>query len=255
MKKSLYLPLFLVFVFGCKQQEMPQTLPQPEPQKEEKPLFGKSARALNNKIVDSFLTDFGNKNPETLLLLKTSKGNMKIRLYTDTPLHRANFIRLVKLDFFDNTVFYRVVKGFAIQGGDTDKKGRKEYKESFGPYSLPAEFRPSRFHKRGVLAATRDYDDNPTKRSSPLDFYIVQGTTFADADLDKIEREQRYKFSPEQRTFYKTNEGAAHLDGEHTVFGEVIEGLNVIDKIASVKTDDGGWPYEDVTIFDIEILK
>lgn len=255
MKNFLYILLFLLFIFGCNHQEKPQTLPPPEPQKEELPLFGKSGRALNNKMVESYLTDYGKQNPETLLLMKTSKGNMKIRLYADTPLHRANFIRLVKLDFFDNTVFYRVVKGFAIQGGDTDQKGRKEYKESFGKYSIPAEFRPSRFHKKGVLAATRDYDNNPAKRSSPLDFYIVQGTTFQDADLDKIEREQHYKFSPEQRKYYKTHEGAAHLDGEHTVFGEVIEGLDVIDKIASVKTDDGGWPYEDVTIFDVEILK
>lgn len=256
MKNLLLLLLSLVLLFGCKQQSEPQPILGLQTKKsEEKPKFGKSGRALNNKIVESFLSDFGEKNQETLLLMKTSKGNMKIRLYSDTPLHRANFIRLVKLDFFDNTVFYRVVKGFAIQGGDTDQKGRKEYKESFGSYSIPAEFRSSRFHKRGVLAATRDYGDNPTRRSSPYDFYIVQGTTFAEPDLAKIEREQNYKFSQEQREYYRSNSGAAHLDGEHTVFGEVIDGLNVIDKIAEVKSDDGGWPYEDVTIFDIEILK
>lgn len=256
MKNVFLFLLYFVFVFGCRQQSEPQAIQPQQPQNPvEKPKFGKSGRALNNKIVESFLTDFGQKNQETVLLMKTSMGNMKIRLYNDTPLHRANFIRLVKLDFFDNTVFYRVVKGFAIQGGDTDQKGRKEYKESFGSYSIPAEFKTNRFHKRGALAATRDYGDNPTRRSSPYDFYIVQGTTFAEPDLAKIEREQNYKFSHEQREYYRSSIGAAHLDGEHTVFGEVIDGLNVIDKIAEVKSDDGGWPYEDVTIFDIEILK
>ncbi|MCK6600381.1 MAG: peptidylprolyl isomerase [Bacteroidetes bacterium] len=234
---------------------VPGPVSEPVPASPEKPRFGKYARALDNQNVVPYLTDYGEKNPQTLIRIRTSLGDMKIRLYTETPLHRANFLRLINHDFFDSTLFYRVVKGFAIQGGDTDREGRKDYKNSFGSFSLPAEFHPGYFHKKGALAATRDYTDNPDKRSSPFEFYIVQGTTFNEPDLDKIEREQHVRFSREQRDYYLSGKpGAAHLDNEHTVFGEVISGLDVIDKITEVRTDQGGWPYEDVVITDIEIL-
>lgn len=204
-------------------------------------------RLTEDNVVEE-LTKYGQQNPETLVRLTTPMGSMLIELYTNTPLHRANFVRLVKEKYFNGTEFYRVINNFMIQGGDTDGLDRSSIKDKFGKWTIPAEFRPDNIHKRGAVSMVREYEKNPEKRSEAFEFFIVQGTRYTDGELNGTQFNYNVKISPEHREIYKTAGGCAYLDGEHTVFGEVIDGLDVIDKIASVKTDNGDWPIEAVTI-------
>jgi peptidyl-prolyl cis-trans isomerase B (cyclophilin B) len=189
----------------------------------------------------------------------TTMGTMVLRLYDSTPLHRDNFLRLVKSGYFDSLLFHRVIPGFVIQGGDPDSKYAPPGKVlgDGGPsYTVPAEFRTSLFHKKGTLAAARDGDaTNPTKASSASQFYIVQGKTFSDAAMDSIEivRLKGRKIPPQYRAVYKTLGGTPQLDQNYTIFGEVTEGLDVIDKIAATPTSKG--PDRDRPLQDVRILK
>lgn len=184
---------------------------------------------------------------EQVVLLSTSYGDIKLKLYNETPKHSDNFKKLAKEGFYNGTLFHRVISGFMIQGGDPDSKNAKPG-QALGNGSagdrIPAEFNSKLFHKKGALAAARD--NNPEKASSGCQFYIVQGTVIAGAQLDAFEQRSGKKFSPEQRKAYTTVGGSPHLDGEYTVYGEVIEGLDVIDKIASVKRDQNDRPLEDI---------
>lgn len=178
---------------------------------------------------------------EPSYLIKTSLGNIKIKLYNETPKHRDNFIKLVNEGFYNGSIFHRVINQFMIQGG-----GAKNGTEDVG-YTLPAEIKSNLFHKKGALAAARMPDQiNPNKESSGSQFYIVQGRKYTDAELDAMETRMNLKFSTAQRDAYKTLGGTPHLDGAYTIFGEVIEGLDVIDKIAAVKTEAGDKPVEDI---------
>jgi peptidyl-prolyl cis-trans isomerase B (cyclophilin B) len=208
---------------------------------------------LTDKNVEKELLKYGKENKETVVLLKTTKGDMKIRLYKNTPLHRANFIRLIKNDFYKETMFYRVVNHFMIQGGDNDDWSRQSIKNRMGNYTIPAEIRESNIHKKGALSMAREYENNPDKRSVSFEFFIVQGTKYTEGELLGAEQEYNIKISPEHKKIYETIGGTPHLDGQHTVFGQVIEGLDVIDSIASVKVDEGDWPIKDIKI-DFEIL-
>ena len=174
--------------------------------------------------------------------LETTKGTMVIRLSDSTPLHRDNFIRLVKKGFYDSIFFHRVIQNFMIQAGDPNSKQASDTQRlgSGGPgYTVPAEFRPSLFHQKGVIAAARMGDDvNPQKASSGSQFYIVQGKIFTDAGLDSVETIRlKRKIPQEHREVYKTVGGTPHLDQNYTVFGAVVRGLNVIDSIASTATN------------------
>ncbi|MFO7863760.1 MAG: peptidylprolyl isomerase [Salinivirgaceae bacterium] len=210
---------------------------------------------LSNKNVKSFLTKYGKENKETIVVLKTTKGDIKIRLYNQTPLHRANFVMLAKRGFYDETVFYRVEKNFIIQGGDSDDYDRRTIKSNVGYYSLPAEMNPvDLHHKPGAVSMARDYEDNPDMRSSSYDFFIVQGTKYNKHDLDQIEKDNNITFSPERRKFYETTGGAAHLDKMHTVFGEVISGMDVVNAIAEVEVDGKAWPKKDISM-TVEVIK
>lgn len=207
---------------------------------------------LTNHNVVAQLTKYGNENPETIVKLITPKGTMTIELYKNTPLHRANFIRLIKNNFYTGTMFYRVVNNFMIQGGDNDDWERLSIKNNMGKYTIPAEFRTANIHKKGALSMARQYKDNDEKRSSSFDFFIVQGTVYNQGQLLGAELEYGLKISDEHKKIYSTIGGTPHLDGQHTVFGQVIDGLNIIDSIAAVKTDEGNWPIDDITIsFDI----
>lgn len=246
------------------------------------------------------------------VMIVTDYGIIKIRLYDQTPLHRDNFIKLVKGHYYDSLLFHRVIRSFMIQGGDPDSK-RAPYGAELGnggpDYTIPAEFRPELFHKKGALAAARDGDlDNPSQASSGSQFYIVQGRVFTDSLLkiqakritkmklfnqvinrpenkpllekyrrynkevmpdsvktvyDIINRQveaelpgtPEYTFSPAQVQAYTTIGGAPHLDGSYTVFGEVYEGLEVIDKIAGEEVDKNARPLTDVRIKSISIIK
>ena len=207
------------------------------------------------------MTELTKKDYKKDVLLQTTKGDIVIRLSDSTPLHRDNFLKLVKIHYYDSVLFHRVIKNFMIQGGDPNSKHAKpgEPLGNGGPnYRIPAEFRTSLFHKKGVIAAARD--NNPEKASSGSQFYIVQGKIFTDAGLDSIEtyRLNGRKIPAEQREVYKTIGGTPHLDQAYTVFGEVVKGLDVVDKIAAVPTStgqDSDRPLEDVKIIKAKLIK
>ena len=187
---------------------------------------------------------------ETVVVIKTSMGTIKAKLYNDTPKHRDNFLKLVNEGWYNGSPFHRVIKDFMIQGGQ-NKDGRLD-----PGYTVPAEFKDNHFHKKGALAAARQADQvNPKKASSGSQFYIVQGKVYDDRTLDMFESRMGKVFNARQRQAYKTVGGTPHLDGDYTVFGEVIEGLDVVDKIAAVKTGQMDVPVEPVTIISVKIEK
>lgn len=189
------------------------------------------------------------RSSETIMLIETNYGKIKIKLYDDTPKHRDNFIKLVGQGFYNGSIFHRVINAFMIQGG-----GAKNGTEDIG-YTIPAEILPKYFHKKGALAAARTADQvNPKKESSGSQFYIVQGKIYTDSELTALESRINKTFTPQERTVYKTIGGTPFLDGAYTVFGEVIEGLDVVDKIAAVKTAPGDKPLQDVTM-KISVVK
>ena len=198
------------------------------------------------------------------VLMQTTMGDIVIRLSDSTPLHRDNFLKLVKVGFYDSLLFHRVIQNFMIQGGDPNSKRAPagEPLGNGGPgYTIPAEFRPGLFHKKGVIAAARTGDNvNPQKASSGSQFYIVQGKVFTDGGLDSVEtfRLSGRKIPVAQREVYKTIGGTPHLDQGYTVFGEVVKGLDVVDKIAAVQTSkaqDRDRPLQDVRIVKMKLIK
>jgi len=198
------------------------------------------------------------------VLLQTNMGDMVIRLSDSTPLHRDNFLKLVKVGFYDSILFHRVIKNFMIQSGDPNSKtavARTPLGNGGPNYTIPAEFRTNLFHKKGVIAAARMGDNvNPQKASSGSQFYIVQGKIFDDAELESVEfsRMNGRKIPANRREVYKTIGGTPHLDDNYTVFGEVIKGLEVVDKIAAVPTSTGAdrdRPLEDVRIIKVKLIK
>lgn len=198
------------------------------------------------------------------VLLETNYGTMRVRLSNETPLHRDNFLKLTKNGYYNGVLFHRVIHKFMIQAGDPDSRkavAGKPLGEGGPAYTVPAEFRADLFHKKGVIAAARERDDvNPQKASSGSQFYIVQGKIWTDGGLDTLEvkRLNGRKIPRDQRTVYKTIGGTPHLDQNYTVFGEVIEGLNVIDSIAAVATSkekDKDRPLKDVVIKKARLVK
>jgi peptidyl-prolyl cis-trans isomerase B (cyclophilin B) len=216
---------------------------------------------MNSKLIDMkkpillivllFVTAFAfAKGPKhQYVRISTSYGEVIIRLYNETPQHRDNFIKLAKQGFYNSTLFHRVIQNFMIQGGDPDSKTAKtgqELGDGDLKYTIPAEFKDSLFHKRGVLAAARD--DNPAKASSACQFYIVEGKRWTDGKLDTLEntRLKGRKIPTWQREWYKTVGGVPHLDQNYTVYGEVVSGLDMVDRIAAVKKDAKDRPLEDI---------
>lgn len=200
------------------------------------------------------LLAYAKENLETIAVVHTSLGPIKIKLFEDTPLHRANFVMLAKIGYFNKTRFTRVVKGFIAQGGGTFDGLQTPIKRKLGKYSIPPEIKPKYFHKRGAVAMARGYVNNPDKRSAPFAFYFVEGSKYNKKTLQHYEEQNGYKFTEEQMEYYLNNPGAAHIDGEHTVFGEIIEGIEVLSKITGVKTDSRDWPKKDIFIERIELL-
>ncbi len=196
----------------------------------------------------------------TKVLIETTKGNMTVMLYDDTPLHRDNFVKLAESGFYEGLLFHRVIKDFMIQGGDPMSKNAAPNARlgNGGPgYTIPAEIvYPTHFHKKGALAAARTGDNvNPKRESSGSQFYIVQGQAYTDMKLDQFEKALGKTFTKKERDAYATIGGTPHLDNQYTVFGEVVEGLGVVDKIAAVQTAPGDRPVEDVKIIKMTVLK
>ena len=210
----------------CKQKETKKKLPVKTvdtkiPKKtpvEKKIQKEKELDTINKRNVVAFLTAYGKQNSETIVLFETRLGNIKIKLYRDTPLHRASFIFLTKTGYFNTTSFHRVVPDFIVQGGNSDHPLTRKLRIKYN-YRIPAEIKPHRKHNYGSLAAARQWDNNPKKVSSPFEFYMI-----------------------------KDKRGSHHLDGEHTIFGEIIGGLSTMEKIAKLETDKKEWPLKEVFI-------
>lgn len=196
------------------------------------------------------------KQEETKVQISTDYGKIVIKLYNETPLHRDNFIKLAKESYFDGSLFHRVIKDFMIQGGDPDSKNAKpgQMLGEGGPtYRIPAEIKtPLLFHKKGVLAAARD--NNPQKESSGSQFYIVQGKIYTKEQLAMFTQKYGIQFTEDQIKAYSTVGGTPHLDGNYTVFGEVIEGMDIVEKIAIEVTDKNDRPLKDIKM-KVKIIK
>lgn len=193
------------------------------------------------------------------VLFETTMGNIRIALYDDTPLHRDNFLKLVGEHYYDSLLFHRVIYGFMIQTGSPDSRHAEPgaalgYKDK--DYTIEAEIRlPQHFHKRGAVAAAREGDrTNPERRSSGGQFYIVWGTTHSTLALERMSQKLdslshgTMSFTQEMMDHYRRYGGSPHLDGQYTVFGEVVEGMDVVDRIQQVFTDDYHRPVDDVRI-------
>lgn len=180
-------------------------------------------------------------------VIHTEYGDMKGVLYNETPKHRDNFMKIIKDGTLNGTLFHRVIKDFMIQGGDPDsRKAKPGQPLGMGDlgYTIPLEYVPAIIHKKGTLAAAAT--DNPEKASSACQFYIVQGKKFDPSQLDGLSARSGVKYTAQQKEIYKTIGGAPHLDGNYTVFGEITEGLDVLDKIAAVECDQNNRPLKDI---------
>lgn len=204
------------------------------------------------------------------VLLETTEGKIRIQLYNDTPRHRDNFLRLVDEHFYDSLLFHRVIKNFMIQAGDPDSRhaepgvtlGEEDTGYTIEPELFASDGRLLHHHRRGTLAMAREGDDvNPERRSSGCQFYIVWGKTFSTTELMSIgERldnmtQHRVVMTPEMITLYRKTGGAPHLDGQYTVFGEVVEGLDVVNRIQQVFTDDYDRPVDDIRILRATVIR
>lgn len=187
---------------------------------------------------------------ECLVLMKTDLGNMVFRLFDDTPFHRDNFVKLVEEGYYDGLLFHRVIQDFMIQGGDPQSKKARQGQMlgSGGPgYTIPAEILPEHVHVKGALAAARKSDVvNPKKESSGSQFYIVDGRKVDEMHMSKLSEARGINYTEEQMQAYLKYGGTPHLDGEYTVFGEVVEGLDVVDVISDIQTARGDRPKEDI---------
>ena len=194
-----------------------------------------------------------------MIEMVTSQGKITLRLYDETPLHRDNFLKLVENHTYDGLLFHRVIKNFMVQAGDPksrDAKPGQPLGDGTLGYTVPAEFRPALMHKRGALCAARQGDQvNPKKASSATQFYIVQGQVWDDKTLDMMEQRFGKKFTAEQRKVYTTLGGNPHLDGDYTVFGEVVDGMEVVNKISDLPCDRMDRPVEDVKIISVKVIK
>jgi len=204
----------------------------------------KETTPITNENKREALLQYGKVNLEKDVIIETKDGTIHLRLYDETPLHRANFIKLIKDGYYDQPEFYRIVQNFVVQGGVPMKKL---------DYTIPAEISPKFYHKKGALAMARSSDNNPEKESSSTEFYIVHGNKYADWEFEEEEKNTGLTTSAEQRKLYTTTGGEMSLDMQYTVFGEVVEGLDVIDKIASVKVYSSERPYKKIP-FEIKLV-
>lgn len=200
------------------------------------------------------------------VLLETTKGNIRVKLYNDTPLHRDNFLKLVNQGFYNGLLFHRIIPDFMIQAGDSASRHAQPGQmlgDSPEPYTIPAEIHyPLHFHRRGALAAAREGDEvNPQRASSASQFYIVTGSIFTDDQLDVVQERldsvthNQVKLTPKIKEVYRTFGGSPHLDGQYTVFGEVVEGFDVTDQIQWAGRDENNRPFDDIRITRATVVK
>ena len=217
-------------------------------------------------VIHCSLISVWSQTKNTEVLFETTVGNIRIDLYEETPLTRDNFLKITKMGIYDSLLIHRVIKDFMIQSGDTNSKHAKPG-QLLGTgdfdYTTEAEFRlPQIFHRRGVVAMAREGDKvNPERRSSACQFYIVWGKVYDDARIAKVQErldsatQGQVKLTPEMIEVYKTIGGTPHLDGQYTVFGEVTEGMDVVEKIQQVQTDKNDRPLDDIRILKATVTK
>lgn len=190
------------------------------------------------------------------VVIETDSGNIVLALYDNTPLHRDNMLQLIREKFYDSTIFHRCIPEFVIQGGDPESKkalpGQMLGNGDLG-YKIPAEINDSNFHHRGALAMARN--NNPEKASSACQFYIVSGKMVTETELDAISQRTGRQFSEAQKTIYKTQGGIPFLDGNYTVFGEVVSGMDVVDKIINMPRDRADRPFTDVRMKQVYVVE
>ena len=232
IKKQIFLAFAIILINGCNSKnskiESTSQKNQVEVNQEVKISSEKSIkkefRLTDDNVID-FLFDYKKNNKENHIRIYTSFGEIDILLYNNTPYHRSNFIYLTKKKYFEGTQFYRVINDFVIQAGNSDNIKVSEKRTEIGKYLLPNDFNKGHTHKRGVVSMPSSSVDNPYKMASPFEFFIVQ-----------------------------KKDGAHHLNGNYTVFGEVIDGMETVDRIANLATDNRDWPLNNVYINKVEII-
>jgi len=246
MKKKITTALFLISVaifMSCSSTKNSETLTSP--------------KAKNS--MEKEATQSNSEKNMTKVLIQTTMGDITLALYNETPLHRDNFIKLVKEHYYDGVLFHRIIQHFMIQCGDPDSKNAKQGQAlgNGGPgYTIPAEFVSGLYHKRGAVAAARLGDNiNPKKESSGSQFYIVDGQTFPKEQLEVLGMRTGRTLTQEQMDCYTTIGGAPHLDGSYTVFGEIVSGMDIVDKIAAQPKDQRDRPITDIKIVSMKILE
>ncbi len=236
--KTIYMFICFAFILiGCEdtkkhqepsvntiqeEQNTPNDNAKSKPEKQDtKPPIQKRFPKITNSNVEEFLTSYGKENPETKVLFETRFGAIEIQLYRNTPLHRANFIYLIKQGYFDDTFFHRVVPNFIIQAGSSDLVSTQSKRNRIGnDYLIPAEIAPDRVHEYGSVSGAKHYRANPDHRSAPFEFFI----------------------------FFGPQNSASHINGSYTIFGHVTKGMDVVEKIAEVETDSDDWPIDNIYI-------
>lgn len=244
MLLSRFCLLALLAALGACNQSPPATAPaKPAPV-----IPGPDLATLTDSTAPAALQAYGQQYPGSEVLVRTRLGNIRVKLYDETPVHKANFLLLARKGVFNETMFNRVVKDFAVQGGQTYLARTIRLKR----YRLPPEIRPGLFHRKGALGMARYSDEqNPGRLSSNTDFYFVVGEKLTPAQSQAMAGR---KLTPAQTKAYATVGGVPSLDGQYTVFGEILEGQDVVDKIANEPVESDKWPVKDIPI-KVEVLK
>lgn len=252
MNRTWVMFLLITAGFSCTPSQKPEQQEAKKPrkviQRGEKKTEKQPLKALTMENFQEKVTTYAAKNPGKVWVLETDKGTIEIALNSYTPLHKASLIYLTDKGYFTKTFFHRVDKDFVIQAGNTDGDDTQSRRAKMGTYTLPAELHRQDLHYSGAVAMARSYTNNPEKRSSPFEFYIVTSPPVPASELDAAIEHYKLNLNPKERANYLELGGAPHLDGEHTIIGRVTKGMEVARAINAVPTDEGEWPIENIVI-------